>query len=931
MAQDLSRFFPPKGAAESDILAYRDRQINRFSLYRNSHIGRVALSIWYYLGRQWAEFDMESSFDGIRGSILRVLADDGHLRPVTNEIAPAVEQEVIALVKRGWVPKVTPGSNDPRIKAAAQVSHDILNYQLKRMEWAQKRRQLGVNFVTGGTGIIYTASDRSYAEMRTVAVPGAMACTRCSTRLFSAEVPVDTLRQGIKGQPVHHLETAKDVEMDPDELAQYDRPQDMQMAKLSVCPTCEEPVPLVPYEPTPQEAEEADDVFGRPLGMMEPRHMSILEIDLPHEWYPENGGARVTPDTLRRWGRRKIRSLEWWEEHAPHVVDQIDPDPISDLIYDDPILGDWSMYGAWSPSLDQGILDHHANADELVELPSFRHPLGRYVLCSKNKVVIDEDLLEESEVEGSDGKMEISYVARANVSISRYDIRPTEIWGTNLPEKVISPQNRLNTMDSQIVEERERLGGVSLMMTRGMWMDDDIRTDTRNGVTARVVFFEPDPSDPTLRPIPFGGQLFNPEVYMERDRTLTDIRHLASASEAASGENPKGVGNTSQLQLLIEQDEKKRVLREDDLIGSVERAWTHISQMEWLLRTDPDIYRVLGPDKSWKYEQYVGSAIRGQYEIEIEKQSYISKSVMKREAAREALADQLIVLDSPVARRRLLEEYGLDTDINEDTNNQVDQAERQWVDFVQKGIVRVQDSIDEPSIRYQVLGTHLLTDEGQRLTEEVGWDEISRVIAGWELKYDNLVMMEMASIAFYGDRLNQQQGEDAYTQATLQFQKSEDDYAQQKALFDAQSQVPATPGALPPVAPVPPSPPPPVAPPIPVLLQDRIYMVWSGMCMEAGIPLEPPAGPPPVDAAARGETEQAPDPRAQYVKMRALVEAYRRSIIPGTVAPGTGSTSIPIDKGGPVVPSPMGGPAAGGMPQPANAAPMNPMPEGGKQ
>lgn len=940
MTYDPARFFPSKGAPESEILAYRDRRINRFSLFRNSHVGRGALSMWYYLGKQWSEFDIDAAFDGVRGSIIRTIREDGHVRPVTNEISPAVEQEVIALVQRGWLPKVTPGSNDPRIKAAAQVNHDILNYQLKRMQWDEKRRQLGVNFVTGGTGIIYTGWDRSYAELRTVAVPGAMICsnTSCGTKLYSNQVPVGTLQSGIGGQPVQHLETARPVPYDPDELAQYDDPSGMEMAQLSYCPTCPSPTPLRPYTPTPEEAAEEDDIFGRPLGVMEPRGMANIEIDLMHEFYPENGGARVTPDTLRSWGRRKIRSLEWWEEHAPHLIDQIDPDPVSELLYDDPILGNWDLLGSWNASYDAGVLDNHANADELVQLPSFRHPRGRYVLCSKNKVVLDEDLLEESEVEGDSGQGEAMYVARVNVSVSRYKIRPTELWGTNLPEEVISPQNRLNTMDAQIVEERERLGGVSLLMTKDMWIDDSIHTGTDSGGMCRYVFYEPPPNNPDKVPLEFGGKLFNPEVYMERDKVQADIRRIANVSEASQGDNPTGVSNTSQLQLLIEQDEKKRALREDDLIRSVERSWTHISQMEWILRKDPDVYRILGPDKTWKYEQYVGSAIRGQTEIEIEKQSYISKSVMKREAAREALADGLITIDSPVAKRRMLEAYGLDTDINEDTNNQVDQAERQWVDFVDKSLIRVQDSIDEPSIRYQVLGTHLLTDEGQRLTEEAKWDEISRVVAGWELEFDNLAVMEAKSIAFYGGRLTPEEGQVAFAQATLQFQESEDAFKQQQAVFTQQQALPLAPGVPPALPPLPPQPPPQPVVGIPVLLQDRIYMVWSGMCKKQGLVLEPEAPPPPaIDEPIVGPPP--PDPRVVYVKMRALVEAYRRSIIPGSVAPGTGATSIPIDKGGPVVPSPMGGPAPGAAPQQGAAPPIgqppptnptNPTPEGGK-
>src|SRR5467141_2871458 len=123
---DEKRFFPPVGSPESELLAFRDRIINRWSIYRNMHMGRVALSIWYYLGRQWAEFDYAAAFDGVRGAIIRDMENSDLPRPITNQISPAVEAEVIALVKKGWVPKVAPNNNDPHIKAAAQVANDII-------------------------------------------------------------------------------------------------------------------------------------------------------------------------------------------------------------------------------------------------------------------------------------------------------------------------------------------------------------------------------------------------------------------------------------------------------------------------------------------------------------------------------------------------------------------------------------------------------------------------------------------------------------------------------------------------------------------------------------------------------------------------------------------------------------------------------------
>lgn len=918
-------FFPPKDSAESDLLTFRDRLINRWSVYRNMHMGRIGLALWYFLGRQWSTLDYEAAFEGVRGAILREADDDaGIVRPVTNEIDPAVEQEVIALVKRRWEPQVVPTSNDPKIKAAAQVAEDMLKYRHAQLSWPEKRHQHGLFFCTSGTGLVYTAWDKSYFDLKPIGAPTAVFCPSCSAKLYSPVVPVDTLRAGINGMPVQHLENARDVLPEENET-------DVQNAQLNYCPTCPTPTPLQPVENMdPNEAESGVDVFGRPLGVDVPRGGSTLEIDLPFEFHPRNGGARVTPDTLRRWGRRKIRDLEWLEERYPHLVDQVQPDSISDLLYGDPLLGAWEMLGRWSPSLDAGILDNHVNLDEMVELPTFRAPLGRYVVCTREKVLEDSDLLEKAEVEGPNGS-ETVYVPRAMMSVSRYKLRPNEIWGTTIADHEISKQNRLNGLDAQVIETRLRMGSPNLIMPADMWPTEGPSMDSAYG-SGKLIFLQPSLANPQFaKPEEIGSTLMPDSVYLERDRIQADIKKGIGPQDASSGAAPgHGIGTTSGLELLVQQDEKSRSLREDELALSTERSWSHLLQLEWALRVDEDVYRVLGPNKTWKYEQYRGNVLRGQTEVTIERGAFIGRSIVRREAAREALADKLVVIDGPLARRRMLEAYGLDTDINEDTNNQVDHAERLWVEFLDKGVVRVQDQIDDAALHYQVLGIHLRTDEGERYADEAGWDEIERAIAGWEDELRSMMMMEAKSIAFYGGRLNPQQAEQAYTRATVDYQRQQDLYKQQQR---TNVEMGKTASMMPPgMAPPPPLPAePPQAPPqpfpadIPVLLQDRIFMIWSGMMQAKG--LAPGQQPPQPDDLARPPKR---DPLI-YVKLRALVTAYKISaglamgmgMLGGPPsaalpAPGSGATMIPSDTGSPA------GPAG-----PPSPSPSSPMPGGG--
>lgn len=910
------RVFPPHGASEADLLHFRDRVINPWSMYRNKRMADVALWMWFYLGQQWTDIDPVSAFDGVRGAILQESDLDMPAdmpRPVTNTIDPAVEQAVIALVQRKWTAKATPTSSDPAIKAAAQVSTDSLQYRLDVLRWPEKRQQHAFHYALAGTGLLYSGVDRVYTKLRVIGSPSAVWCPACNTKLYSRDVPGETLRAGINGQPVAYGETAKPTPIETDyDTDVMDMAGNLDLQRLNYCPTCtDRAIPLQDYSPTEEEAEGELDVFGRHLGIAEPCDQSSLEVDLPQEFYPQDGGYRQTPTTIRRFGRRKIREISWIEERAPHLMDQLIPDSVSELLYNDPLLGTRDVLARWSGALDSGILDYHKNVDEVWELPSIRYPLGRWMMCLKNEVVEEGDLLIPAKSTGEDIDSEM-YVPRVNLSIARYKFRPNEIWGNGIASTSISPQKRLNGLDAQIIDWRLGHGGSEVWMPADMWIANPVQIESSLG-GRKINFYQQSPSMPEVtKPEVTGGMLMPSDVYMERDRVQADLQRQMGPQDASRGVAPKNVGTTSGLQELVDRDLAMHALREEELIRSGEQTFSHIQKMEWLLNVDQDVYRVLGPNKQWSYHQYTGAMIRGQVEIKIERGSSIPNSTIQREAAREAIADKILPIDSlsPVVRRELLELYGLDPDLAPDEFYQVDHAQRVWVDFRDKSIIRTQDTLDEPGIHYIVLRGHLRTEEGEQLAENIGWDDINRAVAGWQDELKRMEMLDAATIEFYGGRLNQEDGKLAYGQALVH-------YDQQMQLFKQQTQAHAAmdpvmkAGLQPPVQPQ--QPPPPIF--LPALLQDRILLVW-GKLLQGQLP------PPAVDA----QLKTGPDPQT-FIKFRALVEAYRLSAAAAAMPPMQPPAP---DQGG-------GNGGGGGAPEPnpstsapaPSPEPTNSTPEGG--
>ena len=96
VAKDQLFRFPTVDADENYIIGFRDRYFQRYSQYRNRHLTRIALGLYYELGRQWIERDWEETFEGVRGFAFKEMNPTSEIelpKPVTNRIAPAVDGE----------------------------------------------------------------------------------------------------------------------------------------------------------------------------------------------------------------------------------------------------------------------------------------------------------------------------------------------------------------------------------------------------------------------------------------------------------------------------------------------------------------------------------------------------------------------------------------------------------------------------------------------------------------------------------------------------------------------------------------------------------------------------------------------------------------------------------------------------------------------
>lgn len=768
--------FPLMDAEDAEIRAFRDKHFQPYATYRNRHMQRAALNLYYDLGRQWIERDLNVGPDGARSFAFRDLAPTAEVelpRPVTNYVAPAIDVEFSTLSKRQWVPKVVTSTRDPRAEAAVKVANDVLNDRLDRLRWHDIRDRFIRNVIVFGTGILKSWWDENWTDTSWVSVPAA-GCTGCGAKIAYP---------GTEAVP---------------------------------CPACGGT--LAPVELSEEESY-GKDLMGEPLGAFIPKGGTNIEIITPFEYYPENQGVGVNPMTVRMHGICKVRSIDWVEERYPNLAEEIQPEGPEELLREHPLLGEWDYWNRYDYGYDSGVYDNHVRVYELYHDACARHPEGRsIVIIGKRQSLIAENgtLVHKS----VDDKGRSAVVPRVMIQTALWKEREGEFWGKALPDDLVSPQNRINGIDAQVIEARERMGSPNLMIPA----DSDLEGPEFNAEygLGKLFRYNVSPLNPNAKPEVFGSIVMPSGVNLERDRCAQDMTKIIGPADIEIGEAPRNITTTSGLQILGEQAERRRATRERWITSAIEQIWTHQMKLLWCYRVEPDTYEAATPDGTWEIKEYTKESIAGQTKVKVEKQAYIDKSVILREATREAQVDGLYDISSPLARKRILEARGLPTDINEDSNLQIDHAKRQWVDFVDEGKIPVIDSsIDNPNLRFQTLGTMLMQEEGKKIADEAGWDRILPMIAGWEEELARAEQQDQHARDFYGGEPDPQTAQELYGKAVLMYEEQK---AQHENIARLAMQDPMGAMQLPP----PPQPPP---PPhfLPRQIELKIYGIWLTM------------------------------------------------------------------------------------------------------
>jgi len=853
---------PTLKSTDDRVKQYMARLINPISPRRRWVTQRAALNSWMYHGRQWIDsVGALSAGQGVyhfREISKQSLA--AYKRPVTNIIAPAVDNEVARLTKKEYVPETATSKRHQDWLAAARLAKDYVTWQVNSRAWGDKREQLAFNLCVDETAIARSFWDEDRNLMEAVGAPEARKCPSCEAKLASPQLPHTMLETGLPSPGGGFREfkgaaTVKETGPVPQGAENYN-------IEAVHCPMCGESE-LEPYDVEPDEAAEGADALGNPLGRMLPKGDDQIEVVSVHEYYPENGGIGVEPYDARVHHQMTARPIEEVLKRYPQLEGRIQPDDPQKILrlnplYSDPALVAAGMlFGLAAHGMDS--YQNHVLVEECVVEPDSRPGLEE----GAHFVKVNENVLSRPlciRVNTEDGEV---LVPRVKYHIARQKRVPGMFWGRGFVSDLVPLQRRLNELDAQVIDLRER--GKPMI-----WKPMDVETHIRKDMEGSFQFIEYEsdsqwsPRDGVFPGVPMTG---NP--YMEeRNQILVDAQLIGTPQDIELGRGAGGIKTTSGMMLAQEQAGERRAPKERGLVGIYEGIFQHVLDMSKTFRKDPVEYRVETHSGLWEMKAFDATELRGTVRVRMRAAAGFDQALYDKEAASEAVNMGLYRLDDPLAVQAALEYMRLPADVNENQKVQIRRAEMAWSDFMREmKVPQVDVSLYEPVIWFKVFQKRWMDDECLILQQRAEFEPTWSRLTGWEDDFDQAVALDFAQRAIY-----EQYPPEQWNQV----------YAQAQKLYTSAVQQAQEVGLFPPGPPPEgscletPPPPPPAEGFLPKALELRIFTVWERMLgphledAMLAVKASKKVGVPINDDAEKVEL------LLDLLRMRSVIEAFRK-------------------------------------------------------
>lgn len=751
-SQWLARLPIPTHSPQS-LKDYIARNLNPWSPRRRWNTQRAALNTWMYLGRQWIE-PVGELVPGAGTFHFREVVRNGlgaFKRPVTNIIGSAVDNEVARLTRKELIPDTRVGKSEPDWIEAAKLAREILKWEMGKALWGDKREQIVMNLTLEGMAYARSILVENQFDIVFNAALDAMRCPSCDAIFSSPVVPRSfaTLAMPVNNEPHEMLHKDSLAPFDEEGEASAMYPKGIPRVRMQHCPMCTDPQRLEPYMVSEEEAAGEHDVFGRPLGVATHKTNPDIQVLQTHEYYPQNTGIGIEPYACKIHHQMTVESMEDIASRFPDLAEKIFPEEPSTLLRLNPLFSEPYFAGLaglgqsddYSSSIE--TYDRHARVREVVVDPMPGIPGledGGWIV-QVNDQVLAQPLL--AKVDTPDGPKK---VAKVKYAFARFKRVPGYFYGRTFVDDLVPINRRLNEIDAQWVDLRER-GKPTLFVPP----NTEFRTKDESQGNMVVVVVESD--DPTWTPasaLAPGIPLSGAEYSQERANCFTDAQMVGSAQDIEMGKASGGVKTTSGLMLISDEAAQKRGPRERSLATMFETLWQHHLDLTWAFKRDRGEIEVLAAESVYQLKSYRGEDLLGGIRVKIDARAGYDNTLYNKEAAGEAMQLGLVNVGDPVVKEKVMELMRLPSDLNEDQNIQVKRAESAWSEFRKdQKIVVYDESLFDPGIWFGVLAKRWMQDETAMLTESVGFPQIMERLVGWQQVLEQMGFEDEQQRAIY--------------------------------------------------------------------------------------------------------------------------------------------------------------------------------------
>lgn len=390
-----------------------------------------------------------------------------------------------------------------------------------------------------------------------------------------------------------------------------------------------------PEDNTPLRATEQHLIPPEALPFVEVKNVAVgdvcVEVISPFEVFPD---PLATSLEDAEWIiEEKVRSLDYVRQRYPTDAEGNTFEPIADSD-----VGDDSTSPMNQIALSHLYSDYtNYKGVKLYEYwcaPNVTHPRGKKCVWANDK------LLEETEP--TDAK---PYVKFSSIEV------PGRFWSQAITTHLRGPQEDLNKIRTQILENAKRIGNPSLLVSRQSNVE-------YHGIPGEKIKYDatmPDAAPSFLEPPNMAAYVEN-----EVERIQKSIEEISGIHEVSKATVPSGVTAASAINLLQEQDDTRIGPEIQQLERALAMAGTKILKLRAEYNTDERTMRVAGEEGNWDIFAFKGAMLGADPQVEVQAGSAMPRSKAAKQAAMTEILGLIFQYGVPVdqrALRRYLKNY----------------------------------------------------------------------------------------------------------------------------------------------------------------------------------------------------------------------------------------------------------------------------------